>query len=184
LLMGSGRAPEGFHLYNMLRDCSHLLARFGGHELAAGLALKKSQLEDFRALFQATLPGILPQSIVYADFELQLDDLLPSLIKGIAQLEPFGAGNPEPLFLLRNITAKYVKPLGKDGTHLRFLFADRKTTRVGKAWRCGHRIDEFPQGQRFDLLAKATPGWPDPDVEAELEIVEMEPAGFFDRQTH
>ncbi len=122
---GSGRSIEGFHLYDALAHCAPHLARFGGHRHAAGVTLEPSALPAFRQAFED-----------YARERLDDDDLVPRCrIEGrfepgqiseraaqaVAQLGPFGAGYPEPLFALRGRPER-ARTVGAGGSHLKFAF--------------------------------------------------------------
>ncbi len=105
---GSGRSIPAFHLYEALLACSGTLQKFGGHKYAAGLSLTETDLPAFVADFEAHAAGclttddLLPEILV--DAELAPEDILLSLPTLVARLEPYGAGNPTPLFLLRGAT--------------------------------------------------------------------------------
>ncbi len=104
---GSGRSIPAFHLYQALTVCSARLRKFGGHKYAAGLSLAEEDLDAFAAEFDAhaasLLSGddLLPEILM--DAELSPDEVTSALPALIARLEPYGAGNSSPLFLLRRV---------------------------------------------------------------------------------
>ncbi len=105
---GSGRSIPAFHLYEALSACSAMLQKFGGHKYAAGLSIVEQNVPAFAAEFEAhaasCLRGddLLPEILI--DAELAPEELLSTLPALVARLEPYGAGNPSPLFLLRGVT--------------------------------------------------------------------------------
>jgi single-stranded-DNA-specific exonuclease len=99
---GSGRSIPAFHLLNALESCATLFSRFGGHAYAVGFSLPSGSLLDLRA----QLDTYARTRLCLADFEptlnidaeLPLDGITPDLFEALRKLEPFGAGNPEPVF--------------------------------------------------------------------------------------
>ena len=119
---GSGRSVKGLNLVNALNYCDDLLVKYGGHELAAGLTVKRSNLEDFRDRINEYAREHLDESFfkitVDADCELEAQDISLALAKEIQLLEPYGAGNSVPLFVLKDAIAKKIVPT-KGGDHTR-----------------------------------------------------------------
>lgn len=104
---GSGRSIPGFHLYDALVACSGHLTRFGGHKYAAGLSVAQECLMSFSGEFASvaaaalTEDDLVPEILI--DAELTADEVDITLVELLRRLEPFGAGNPSPLFLLREV---------------------------------------------------------------------------------
>jgi len=107
---GSGRSIKNFHLFQALSDCKEFLNAFGGHSHAAGLVIAKDNIEDFKrninrlAHERLSLEDLLPSLEI--DMEAGFRDLNEQLISELEMLEPFGVGNPEPLFYTRNLKLK------------------------------------------------------------------------------
>jgi len=97
---GSGRAPAGMHLHQLLEGCRDLFTRFGGHAQAVGFSLPAEQLPALRAYLETAGDTSLP---VEAEnwFDCELAELTPQVCQELRRLEPFGEGNPEPLFRAR-----------------------------------------------------------------------------------
>jgi single-stranded-DNA-specific exonuclease len=101
---GSGRSIPGFHLYDALKACSDHLLKFGGHKYAAGLSIDESTLENFIEHFDEVAAGQLspedlkPQLMI--DLALPPEEITMGSAEMIAGLEPFGMGNPTPVFAL------------------------------------------------------------------------------------
>jgi single-stranded-DNA-specific exonuclease len=104
----SCRSVEGFHLYRALSDCSDVLENFGGHEGAAGLTIKEENVTTFRNMInevaQKVLENVNLVPTISIDGEVPLSRLNLSLHEVLDTMEPFGEGNPEPIFCTRNLT--------------------------------------------------------------------------------
>jgi single-stranded-DNA-specific exonuclease len=104
---GSGRSIRAFHLLNALESCAPLFTRFGGHAHAVGFSMPAPNLPalcahlDAYARSRLTLADFEP--IIDLDAELPLDQITPELFQALRRLEPFGMGNPEPVFAARNL---------------------------------------------------------------------------------
>lgn len=122
---GSGRGIPGIHLLDALRACDGHLERYGGHRYAAGIGLRAEQVAGFAAAFEAEAARLLSDDDLMA--RLQIDVEIPSkdvnleLATELKQMEPFGAGNPEPVLMMRNMTVVERRIVG-DG-HLRLRLA-------------------------------------------------------------
>jgi single-stranded-DNA-specific exonuclease len=104
---GSGRSIRPFHLLNALESCADLFTRFGGHSHAVGFSLRTANLPELRtrldeyARASLTLADIEPA--LSFDAELALDQVTPEFFNLIQKLEPFGVGNPQPVFAARSV---------------------------------------------------------------------------------
>jgi single-stranded-DNA-specific exonuclease len=101
---GSARSIEGFHLYDAIKSASQHLTRFGGHKAAAGLSIDPKNLEAFREAFEAVTLERLEESELRprcrVDAVVSVRDLSEATVKAMEQLQPFGMGNPEPVYSL------------------------------------------------------------------------------------
>jgi len=99
---GSGRSIPAFHLLNALESCGALFTRYGGHAHAVGLSLPSARVAELRAQLDAYSRSRLCladfEPVMNVDAELPLDSVTPELFEALRKLEPFGAGNPEPVF--------------------------------------------------------------------------------------
>lgn len=120
---GSGRSIEDFSLFKALCYSSDFLTKFGGHELAGGVSLKTSDIENFRKkINEYAYKEKCVAPLLKLDCRLRPSALTLDLAEAIECLEPFGNGNPEPLFGVYGVTLKTVTPIG-GGKHLRLLFS-------------------------------------------------------------
>ena len=121
---GSARAPAGYNLRDAFERCSEHLSRFGGHAVAAGLGVvaghEKAFADSFAAACAAQADAI-PQAergVVGVDAFVEANDLTMGLAEELRRLEPFGEGNPEPVFAIRGACITEVRSLGAEGRHL------------------------------------------------------------------
>ena len=121
---GSGRSVEGFNLFAALQATSSYLLKFGGHELASGLTLKKENLEAFRTAFlDYAKKELKPEAcipVLNVDCEAQPEDFTLDSVEALSVIEPFGMGNPQPLFCLRGVRVICATPIGND-RHTRLI---------------------------------------------------------------
>ena len=126
---GSGRSIDGFSLVEALQQCSPLLEKFGGHEMAAGLALRQEQFEKFREAFKAgarvliTQQDLIPR--VKLDCEVPLSEINLAFLSIHERLQPFGMGNAQPLFLARGVYP-VSEPVVLKEKHLRLALRQEK----------------------------------------------------------
>jgi single-stranded-DNA-specific exonuclease len=104
---GSGRSIEPYHLLNGLTSCADLFEKFGGHSHAAGITIKPERIPEFRRRLNDHAAGCLTaedlEPCIVIDSELPTEAVSFELIRELQLLEPFGAGNPRPVFLGRNL---------------------------------------------------------------------------------
>ena len=135
-LKGSGRSIEGLHLVDTIASAREYLISFGGHSMAAGLALDENALSKVRERFNQTAAEVFAKqqsdrkAVTKVDAELSLAAINERLILEIAKLAPFGAGNPQPVFVCNGISVKQARQIGRKKEHLRLLLADDKGTSV------------------------------------------------------
>ncbi len=125
---GSGRSIEGFSLIDGITACKDLLSHFGGHPMAVGLSMKTSDIEEFsiRLNDYAKKQSEMPLPVLKIDCKLNPEFLDVTLAKQLSVLEPYGAGNPTPVFGLYNMQLKYVTPVG-GGNHLKLTLSREET---------------------------------------------------------
>ncbi|MCE1165919.1 MAG: single-stranded-DNA-specific exonuclease RecJ [Bacteroidetes bacterium] len=104
---GSARSINGFNVYDALKNCEDLLVQYGGHAHAAGLEIEVDKIDEFRKRFN----DIAKKELISDDFKREIDvdleinfeDINPTFIKIISFFEPFGPGNPQPVFMTKNV---------------------------------------------------------------------------------
>lgn len=153
---GSGRSIEGFSLFEAICACGDLLLKFGGHPMAAGITLKPENIEAFRKRINQYAAEHFPQmptQTVTLDCKLNPAALSVSMAQSLTQLEPFGNGNPQPVFGLFNMELSNVTPVGGGG-HLRLTL--EKNGAVITAMRFNTKPEELPYhiGDKIDLAVQ------------------------------
>ena len=153
---GSGRSIEGFSLFEAICACGDLLIKFGGHSMAAGITLKPENIEAFRKRINRYAAEHFPQmptQTVTLDCKLNPAALSVSMAQSLTQLEPFGNGNPQPVFGLFNMELSNVTPVGGGG-HLRLTL--EKNGAVITAMRFNTKPEELPYhiGDKIDLAVQ------------------------------
>ena len=153
---GSGRSIEGFSMFEAICACGDLLIKFGGHPMAAGITLKPENIEAFRKRINQYAAEHFPQmptQTVTLDCKLNPAALSVSMAQSLTQLEPFGNGNPQPVFGLFNMELSNVTPVGGGG-HLRLTL--EKNGAVITAMRFNTKPEELPYhiGDKVDLAVQ------------------------------
>jgi single-stranded-DNA-specific exonuclease len=118
---GSGRSVPELNLFSALVECRHLLEKFGGHRLAAGLTVQAENIRKLQAAFETAVDKLVPDHDaaprLEIDSEIRFSQIGPQLMDELEKLEPYGTDNPTPVFLARNIHVTSAAMLG--GRHRR-----------------------------------------------------------------
>lgn len=154
LAVGSARSISGFNIFKCFDHCKELLVKYGGHECAGGLTVKEEDIPKLKKMIldyaKENFPS-MPRFTLTADKLLRGADITEANINDLSRIEPYGAGNPEPLFALSGAAVLRVVPLKNgehtklevsyDGVHLSCLMFRRKTASIG-----------INQGDKVDLM--------------------------------
>lgn len=139
-LKGSGRSIEAYSMFEKLSEVRGLMLGFGGHPLAAGLSLKKENLEEFRKQLNVRC-GLTEADFVakvMIDVVMPVDYLTEWFIRQLDILEPFGKGNEKPVFAQQNVSASQAQIIGKNKNVLKIAF----NSAVCRNGVCFHDIEE------------------------------------------
>ena len=119
---GSGRSIEGYHMQESLTAAAHLLDKFGGHAMAAGMSLQEENIEKLDEFLNdhADLKEDDFAAKVMIDVPMPIDYATMKLAKELESLEPFGAGNPIPLFAMKDVELISMKRFGSEGKYARY----------------------------------------------------------------
>ncbi len=121
---GSGRSVKGLNLVEALSDARELLMRYGGHELAAGLTVRRGNIPAFREKINQYAARYLTDDMTAVryevDCEVTMAELTMTLAEEIDTLEPFGVSNPMPVFMMKDVTVQKIIPLG-NGKHSKLV---------------------------------------------------------------
>ena len=151
---GSARSIDGFSLYDCISSAKHLLSHYGGHVLAAGFGMKSENLEAFKKAVEDYAKTVeMPFPTLEIDCRLRPDFINADILSVIDALEPFGAGNPQPMFGLYAMTLTGIQPIG-GGKHLRLTFKKGNSNSTGLLF--GVTEKEFPYtvGDTLDLAVR------------------------------
>lgn len=153
VLKGSGRSIHEFDLHGGLKRCEDLLLGYGGHRQAAGMSLSPENLEALRDRFHEVVredvgPKPLEPSMK-VDEELLLSGIDFTLLKELELLQPYGPGNPEPVFTSPPLSVRGRRVFGKDHVKLELRCADTGITLNGKAWRKAEELRPGIVGTRM-----------------------------------
>ena len=154
---GSGRSIPGMNLYKALQSAETLLDRYGGHALAAGLTLPAENIDALRGALNAYADTVLSEEdmLPVIDIDAPLDISLPllSVARQLDLLEPFGAGNAKPVFLMEHVTVSSVRT-SKDRRHL-FLRLFKNGAAVDcVAFGKGELCESISRGDELDVVGE------------------------------
>lgn len=152
---GSCRSIPEFHITDALDLCKDLLVRHGGHAAAAGFTVRNEKLPEFvsrlKEIARDQLEGKDLRHVLSADMEVPLSQLSFEVLSHLEYLEPTGYGNPDAVFVSREVKVKSSRPVGADGKHLKVTFEDERGHAFdGIGFRMGHLQPQLPQ--RVDVL--------------------------------
>jgi single-stranded-DNA-specific exonuclease len=150
----SCRSIPEFHITEALDRCADLLVRHGGHAAAAGFTVDNEKLpelkERLKSIADSQLSGQDLRPTLSADAELPLSEMKPELLKYLDHLQPTGYGNPEAVFVSRNVQVKNSRTVGSEGKHLKLTVGDGRITYDAIGFRMGHLKSDLPG--RLDLM--------------------------------
>lgn len=173
---GSGRSIEGLSLVEALGDCAALLGPFGGHHMAAGLSIHRSDFAAFRREFShAAKARLNPGDLVprlKLDARIDVTELEQGHLNDLSLLEPFGMGNPAPLFYARAVAPVHGPDVLKE-KHVRFRVRGRDEV-LSAIWFNGAQ-DEFPRAP-WDVAFKLVRNEYRQRVSMQLEVQHLRPA--------
>ncbi|MFZ5596259.1 MAG: single-stranded-DNA-specific exonuclease RecJ [Bacillota bacterium] len=151
---GSGRSIPGFHLYDALKSCEHLLDSFGGHAQAAGFSLPMENVDALRSAlnnYAARFGDDLFVPVMELDAAVSAGDIDESLVHEIQAMAPFGYGNPEPLLAIRGAGLKSCREIGKNGGHLKVLVGENGVLMDGIGFRLASCAEEVAAAAEVDV---------------------------------
>ena len=121
---GSGRSIKGLNLVEALNHCEDLLVKYGGHELAAGLTVKRGMLDEIRERINEYAAERITDDMLRiraeADCEIDIEEVNMNFATEILRLEPFGIGNASPQFIMKDVTVKRITHIG-GGKHTKLM---------------------------------------------------------------
>lgn len=154
---GSFRSVQGVHILEAIKESSDLLTQFGGHMQAAGAVIANEKFDQFDLNMQESvgrqMKNFEKEMIQEADLEISHSEITFELIKEIKKFEPFGEGNREPKFLIRNLRLQEIRGVGSGDKHLKLkLVGDDSEIFDGIGFNLGDRKNELVVGERVDIV--------------------------------
>ena len=175
---GSGRSIDGYSLHAGLMACEKHLSKFGGHDMAAGLALSRDELGAFAEAFTAHAnAAISPADLVAKhryDTVASVEELTVAAVSQLEKLAPFGRDNPGVRLRIEGAKiATRPQLLGASNKHLTFAIATRGAAMRCLAWNWGERVQQLPLGASVDVLATPKINSWHGRSSVELEVVDV-----------
>ncbi|MCH5250291.1 MAG: single-stranded-DNA-specific exonuclease RecJ [Lachnospiraceae bacterium] len=123
---GSGRSIEAYHMYEQMSLCKQLFTKYGGHSMAAGLSMMEENIEEFRKILNmnCNLSDEDFEEKILIDVPMPLSYMSLDFVRQLALLEPFGNGNPKPVFAQKNIQVLRGRILGKNANVGKYSIRD------------------------------------------------------------
>lgn len=155
---GSARSSRGFDIVEALKACAPLLKKFGGHKEAAGLTVSNDKFDEFYLQLlkytESHWPEDLPESVLDIDAELTEVDLSLARYDEVEALEPFGAGNPKPKFVLNDVTVMSHRLVGANNQHLQIQILSGETFLECIGFSLGYFAAQFDVGSQISLAGE------------------------------
>jgi single-stranded-DNA-specific exonuclease len=180
LARGSARSQDGFNITEALASAGQHLERFGGHSQAAGLTVRRDQIDALaRALDRAAdaaWPAGPPDPALRLDGVARLGEFRRDYVADLACLEPLGRGNEEPVWLVEGARLMEARPVGASGQHLQLRVTDGVAAHTAIAFRLGDRRDELSAARWLDLACVARLSVWQGRERVELQVRDVRPA--------
>lgn len=153
---GSARSIAAMSIHDALQQCDALLESWGGHKMAAGIRLSRTQVDAFRqAMIAYANQHLSPEDlmpVIDVEAECRMSDLTPALVDQMMRLAPFGRGNPAPLLCLRGVHLERApERVGREGKHLRLFLRQDNRVMPAIGFGMGELAVELARGLRIDL---------------------------------
>ncbi len=182
--IGSARSLGSFSLFKAISACAGLCEKFGGHTLAAGLTIKEENLPAFRQAINAYAARIsdrMPVQQMVIDKSLHSGDLSLEAVESLSYLEPYGEGNPQPLFLMRRCVVEGITPLsGGKHVKLRVNFDGRSVFVL--CFRMTPQQFIYPAGSMVDLLVNLEINSFRDTRSISVRMKDIRPSGFAEKK--
>lgn len=180
IIKGSGRSYGDNNLKDILDNCKNLLGKYGGHKAAAGVSMPNSNLEAFKKEAAKYAVRTEDSDVVYYDIELSQDKLKESVEKSLASLEicaPYGEGNPEPVFLIRNVqllpkNGELYKLMGNHEQHIKLFGKDIDFV----AFDLASKFFELESPIKIDMVGMLGKNYFNGNVYYQIEVIDFMPS--------
>ncbi|MEO8604113.1 MAG: single-stranded-DNA-specific exonuclease RecJ [bacterium] len=174
---GSGRSIAGFDLHAALKTCEDALQRFGGHKMAAGLSISLDRVEELATRFNAAVAARTSAEDFIAQTRIDAEVRLPAVdancLADLERLEPFGMGNPEPVFLARAVRVAERRIVGEHHLKLKLEQDGRVIPAIG----FGMSEHSAAPGDRLDVLFSVMTNEWNGNISTELRLRDLRAPG-------
>jgi single-stranded-DNA-specific exonuclease len=178
VVAGSARSVPGFNLYEAIHACRDHLLGYGGHYAAAGMTLDPSQVDAFRDKFEEVVSSTIPPEFLVpelrVDAEIGLKDISQSFYNIICQMEPFGPGNLQPVFLTRSVTDTGWSRILKEH-HLRLSIRQEHTVMSGIGFNMAKKFPFLAGKQPVDIVYRIEENTWNGNTSLQLKVLDVRP---------
>jgi len=157
VLKGSARSIPNFDIYHALKKCEEMLIQFGGHKHAAGMILHPEKLDDFKIAINKFADEIVNDEMLVREINIdamvdinEVSESIYEYWRLLKNFEPYGPGNPEPVFLAPNVSISDVKTFGNN--HLKFKIKSNGVTVDAVGYGLGDLYGEFSGRERASVV--------------------------------
>ncbi len=175
---GSARSIENFDIFSLLNSCRDLFIDFGGHRGAAGFSILENNISQLNQRLKENIEPMLTgedlQPIENIDAILEERDLTLDLQHSLVQLEPYGGGNCEPVFVTRAIKLRDISQVGRDGAHLKLKIdsAQGKLDAIG--FSLGHFSSQLNFADKYNIAYNLRSNVWNESENLQLNLIDME----------
>ena len=180
LARGSARSIEGVHITRAIASQKAILKGYGGHPMAAGLAIKPEHLAQFRkGVSKAVVDqntGRKQEPTLVIDAEVALGDITQDLTHELEQMAPFGPGNPPINLLCKKLRIKGDVKIGKDKAHKKLIAWDEESNEQREILWWNSKDEEYPDGY-LDVVIRVRPGYFRGEEQLTITLQDLRPSG-------
>lgn len=152
---GSGRSVKGMNLVDALCHCGDLLEKYGGHELAAGLSIRRENLDAFKQKIndfaRGCFDGAEPVSQLEAEYEISVDEVNMEQALELYKLEPYGVSNPVPVFVMYDMIVSSLSSVGQ-GKHTKLVLTKDNLVITAMCFRKNQEDIDILLGDKVDVM--------------------------------
>ena len=150
---GSCRSYGDFDLHQALSKCKQHLTSFGGHQMAAGVKLREYQIHEFRKTLQSVVPNTIEAKPINVDLDVAISELTITEVENlIRQTEPFGEGNPAPVFRVTGMTTEPVRMMGSDMNHAAIRVTDASKANIRMTGFFMPELADLKLGSNYEFI--------------------------------
>ncbi len=183
---GSARSIEGFNLFRALMHCESILEKYGGHEQAAGLALKPENIDELRRMINEYADSVLDESDLVPRIKLDVgitkEDMTVDICRSLKLLEPFGESNPPPLLRYDNLRIAEIRPVEQESKHAKIKFEDNGFFIDAICFNAGGFIECYGESDVVDVVCSMEVNLWNGRESVQLNIKDIRPGREIERQ--